>query len=134
MSLWIGEHGEILLYGIVGVLMVAIICKICFSKWSQISPQYNVRKEQNNEKFQKDQRKDYPVIESDDVIYAEYKQEDFDVKNYLKATDYDGTDITSELNVYGNVNVFQKGVYRLRCVVVSKNQLISTKKINVIVE
>ena len=134
MSLWLGEHGEILLYGIVGVLMVTILCKICFSKWSQISPKYNVKAERNNEYFRKENRNDYPIIEAEEVIYAEYKQKNFNVKDYLRATDYDGTDLTSDLNIYGTVNVFERGVYHLRCVVVSKNQLVSTKKINVIVE
>ena len=114
--------------------MVTILCKICFSKWSQISPKYNVKAERNNEYFRKENRNDYPIIEAEEVIYAEYKQKNFNVKDYLRATDYDGTDLTSDLNIYGTVNVFERGVYHLRCVVVSKNQLVSTKKINVIVE
>ena len=48
--------------------------------------------------------------------------------------DYDGKDISERINIYGKVDTFKRGVYKIRCVVTSERQLACTKYINVIVE
>lgn len=134
MGLLLGEHGETLLYGIVGTIVVIILCSICSGKWKQITPNYKNTVNKSNGEFIVNNQGKYPIIEADEIIYAAYKNEDFDCRDYITARDYEGNDITRNLNIYGVVNVFQKGIYKLRCVVVSENQLACTKYINVIVE
>ena len=53
---------------------------------------------------------------------------------YIRARDYRGGNITDKVKVYGKVDVNQKGVYRLRCTVISYFNLACTKYINIIVE
>ena len=51
-----------------------------------------------------------------------------------RARDYRGGNITDKVKVYGKVDINQKGVYRLRCTVISYFNLACTKYINIIVE
>lgn len=134
MQLLIGEHGEALIYGVIGLVIVIVVCSICFGKWRTISPSYKTRTENNNGNYIRNNQGKYPVIESDEVIYADYKNENFNFRDFIRAKDFDGADITNKLKIYGTVDVFQKGMYQLRCVVVSNNQLSCTKCVNVIVE
>ena len=134
MDLLLGEHGATLLYGIVGTIVVMVLCAICANNWGKITPNYKDTVNKSNETFIENNKKKYPVIEADEIIYADYANESFDYRDYIHARDYDGKDITDNLNMYGTVNVFKKGIYKLRCVVVSENQLTSTKYVNVIVE
>ena len=134
MELFIGEHGEALVYGIIGTFIVLTICTICFGKWRQISPTYKTSVEGSNGNYMVKSEGKYPKIESDEIIYADYKNDKFNYRDFIRAKDWDGSDITKNMNIYGEVNVFQKGIYKLRCVVVSENQLSCTKYINVIVE
>ena len=134
MQLLLGEHGETLIYGVIGFVIVIIICSICFEKWKSISPAYKTSTENNNGNYIRNNQGKYPVIESDEVIYADYKNEKFDFRDFICAKDFDGTDLTDRLKIYGSVDVFQKGVYKLRCVVVSNSRLFCTKYVNVIVE
>lgn len=134
MDDFIGEHGEMILYGLVGVMMTLLICTVCFGKWRQISPVYNTKKEKSNGDYRIENQGKYPIIETDEIIYADYKNTQFDYRDYIRAKDWDGTDLTERVSVYGKVDVFQRGIYKLRCVVVSDSQLVSTKYINVIVE
>lgn len=134
MELLLGEHGETLLYGIVGTLVIVVICSVCSVNWRKITPGYKNTVNKNNGKFIEDSKGKYPTIEVDEIIYTNYQNKDFDCRDYITAKDYNGNDITENLNVYGAVNVFQKGVYKIRCVVVSENHLVCTKYVNVIVE
>lgn len=134
MDLLLGEHGETLLYGIIGILMVITICRICADKWKDITPEYKNTASENSSGFLAAHEGKYPTIEADEVLFADYKDEAFSCRDYIVAKDSSGRDITEQMKVYGRVNVFQKGLYRLRCVVVSDNQLVCTKYINVIVE
>lgn len=134
MELLLGEHGETLLYGIVGAIVVTVICSICSVNWKKITPNYKNTVNKSNGEFIADNQGHYPIIEADEIIYADYQNENFDCRDYITAKDYEGNDITGNLDIYGVVNVFQKGIYKLRCVVVAENQLACTKYINVIVE
>lgn len=134
MELLLGEQGETLLYGIIGTIVVVVICSICSVNWIKITPNYKNTVNKNNGEFISNNQGKYPVIEVDEVIYAEYKNEKFDCHDYITAKDCNGNDITADVNIYGVVNVWQKGIYKLRCVVVAKNQLACTKYVNVIVE
>lgn len=37
--------------------------------------------------------------------------------NQISARDYDGKDITDKLKIYGDVDVFHRGVYNIKCIV-----------------
>ena len=133
MSLFLGEHGETILYGIIGVMLVVIICLVCNAKWKYLTPSYKTEHSPSNREFISEAKNKYPQIESDDVIYADYKDTDFVFKDYLKAKDYAGNDISDDIKVFGSVDVTRKDVYRLKCVVRSNN-LVCTKFVNVVVE
>ena len=134
MNHFLGEHGEMILYGIVGVMMVLLITTVCLNQWKTISPAYYKKMEKSNADYQKEYQGKMPFIEADEVIYAEYKKVNFNCKDYIRAKDWDGKDLSERLNIYGTVDVFRKGIYQLRCVVVSDSQQICTKYVNVIVE
>lgn len=133
MSLMLGEHGEAILYGVIGVMMVILICIVCNGKWKSMSPSYKTELSPSNREFANNAKDRYPVIESDDVIYADYKDTEFEFRDYIKAKDYTGKDISDDLRVFGTVDVLKKNIYRLKCVVRSNN-LICTKYVNVVVE
>ena len=133
MSLMIGEHGEAILYGVVGIMLVCLICLICNGKWKSMSPNYKTELSPSNQEFANSAKDKYPVIESDDVIYADYKDTDFVFRDYIKARDYTGKDITDDLKIFGSVDVLKKSIYRLKCVVRSNN-LVCIKYVNVVVE
>ncbi|MBD9202283.1 MAG: chitinase, partial [Eubacterium ventriosum] len=63
-----------------------------------------------------------------------YGDTTFNYMDYIRARDYRGGNITDKVKVYGKVDVNQKGVYRLRCTVISYFNLACTKYINIIVE
>ena len=132
MEILLKEHGEVLMYGIVGVIIVIVVCYICGTKWKSVSADYNTVKSKNSSHIKVDYEQ-YPKIVVDEVIYADYKNTGFDYGDYIKATNCKGQDISDKLVIYGTVDVLKKGVYKLRCVV-TDNQLVSTKYVNVIVE
>lgn len=133
MGLLIGEHGEALLYGVVGIMLVCIICLVCNSKWKGMSPNYKTEISPSNKEFANNAQNKYPVIESDDVIYADYKDTSFEFRDYIRAKDYTGKDISDDIKIFGTVDVLKKSVYRLKCVV-RANNLACTKYVNVVVE
>lgn len=134
MNLLLGEHGETLVYGIVGIFMVLIICTVCTGKWKELVPDYKTQINQSNKAFKESIKNQYPIITADEVIYATYKDEEFDYKDFITAKDCNGKDISNQIEFYGTVDVFKRGLYTLRCVVQSANELICSKDINVIVE
>lgn len=134
MHLFLQEHGEALLYGITGTFIVFIICVFCTGKWKDIVPQTVEKVNKSNKEFNKNIQDKYPIIEADEIIYATYKDERFDYRDYIVAKDYDGSDITSNIKFYGEVDLYHRGVYKLKCVVKSASELISTKYVNIIVE
>ena len=72
MENFLSEHGEIILYGLIGIMVVVITCGLCKNKWNQITPEYKNEKSQSNEKFLKESKDKYPVIEGQEVIYLAY--------------------------------------------------------------
>lgn len=130
----LSEHGETLIYGIIGIMVVLIICSVCESKWKNMTPEYKTNISKNNGKFISENKNKYPVIEVDETIYAPYETEDFNCRDFIKAKDCNGKDITDRVMIYGTIDTFRKGIYKLRCVVMADNQLACTKYINVIVE
>ena len=133
MNLFVGENGELIVYGIIGVMFVCLICAICSGKWKNISPSYKTEYSPSNGKYIEENKGKYPTIESDDVIYADYKDERFVFRDYVKAKDYRGYDISDKIKIYGSVDILTKGIYRLKCVV-KANSLMCTKYVNVVVE
>lgn len=127
------KHGEVLIYGIVGVIMVLMVFGICNSKWKKIMPEYKLEKSKDNSNFIENNIGKSPVIEADEIVYANYKSDSFNCMDYIKAKNSSGKDITSMVKVYGKVDTYKKGIYKLRCTVFD-NQSTCTKYINVIVE
>lgn len=134
MEILLSEHGEALLYGIIGIIMVLFICGAGMSNWQKTTPEYKKQISQSNEKFINDNAGKFPIIDADEVIFADYKNAKFDFKDYISAKDCEGNDISQRIKIYGSVNVFQKGLYKLRCVVIDDKQLACTRYVNVIVE
>lgn len=134
MDLLLGEHGEALLYGIIGTMMVLLVCSIYTSKWKNLTPEYKVSTSKTNREFIEKNKGKFPVIDADEIIFVEHKDEKFNYRDFISAKDYNGKDITESMNIYGDVDVFRKGTYKLRCVVVSDNSLACTKYVNVVVE
>lgn len=130
----LGEHGETLIYGIVGFVLVLVICMVCESRWKNMTPEYQTNVSRNSSKFIKENKNKYPVIEADEIIYVQYKTENFNCMDFITAKDWNGKDITDRVKIYGTIDTFRKGIYQLRCAVISDNQLACTKYINVIVE
>ncbi len=129
----LGEHGEAILYGVVGIMLVCLICLVCNGKWKSMSPNYKTELSPSNREFKNSAQDKYPVIESDDVIYADYKDTSFVFRDYIKAKDYTGKDISDDVKVFGSVDVLRKSIYRMKCVVRSNN-LVCTKYVSVVVE
>ena len=48
--------------------------------------------------------------------------------------DYDGKDITDKLKIYGDVDVFHRGVYNIKCIVRGESGIKSIRNMNVVVE
>lgn len=134
MDVLLGEHGEAVLYGTIGILMVVIICSVCLERWSGLTPEFKNMTSNNSKEFLEKNSGRFPRIITDEIIFAEFKDENFDSKKYITAIDENGNDITEKMRIYGQVNVLKKGVYSLRCVVVAENHLACTKYVNVIVE
>lgn len=134
MEIFLKEHGESILYAIIGIIMVMAICLAVSKSISYIFPEYkkDISKD-NRYQIEKDKYK-RPIIIADEVIYAEYGNEKFNCMDYIKAKDYKGEYISDKVKIYGKVDVNKKGVYRLRCTVTSYFNLACTKYINVIVE
>ena len=134
MDSFLGEHGDVLIYGVIGLTVVLLISFICENKWKDMTPDYKRMVSKNSEGFRKQNKDKYPIIEVDEIIYAEYQTENFNCRDFIKAKDYLGRDISDDVRIYGKIDTFRRGIYQLRCVVMSENQLASTKYINVIVE
>lgn len=134
MDSFLGEHGEVLIYGVIGLTVVMLISFICENKWKDMTSDYKRMVSKNSESFRKQNKDKYPIIEVDEIIYAEYQTENFNCRDFIKAKDYLGRDISDDVRIYGKIDTFRRGIYQLRCVVMSENQLASTKYINVIVE
>lgn len=134
MDLIIGEHGETILYGVIGLMMVFLVCAVCLNKWGDYIPDFKNTPSNNSRDFVDRSKEKLPEIIVDEVIYAKYKDTKFNCRDYIEAKDENGKDISENIRIYGKVNVLEKGVYKLRCVAVSESQLACTKYINVIVE
>ena len=52
----------------------------------------------------------------------------------ISARDYDGKDITDKLKIYGDVDVFHRGVYNIKCIVRGESGIKSIRNMNVVVE
>lgn len=72
-----------------------------------------------------------PKIEASDITISQYTK--FDAKKDVKATDYDGTDLTNLLRVEGSVNTSIKGEYEITYKVVNSLGKEATKTIKVTV-
>ena len=127
MEVFLEEHGESIIYGLIGLVMVVTITAVISRGIVNIVPDYKKELSRNNSyQIEKNEYK-YPTIIADEVIYFNYM-------DYIRARDYRGGNITDKVKVYGKVDVNQKGVYRLRCTVISYFNLACTKYINIIVE
>ena len=134
VEVFLEEHGESIIYGLIGLVMVVTITAVISRGIVNIVPDYKKELSRNNSyQIEKNEYK-YPTIIADEVIYADYGDTTFNYMDYIRARDYRGGNITDKVKVYGKVDVNQKGVYRLRCTVISYFNLACTKYINIIVE
>lgn len=134
MELFLTEHGQTIQYAVIGIMIVAILNAVCISRWVDISPVYKTDTSNTNSEFINDIQGKKPIIEADEIIYTDYRDESFNIRDWISAKDYSGKDLTSQIKIYGVVDVATKGIYKLRCIVVADNNLSCTKYINVIVE
>ncbi len=134
VEVFLEEHGESIIYGLIGLVMVVTITAVISRGIVNIVPDYKKELSRNNSyQIEKNEYK-YPTIIADEVIYADYGDTTFNYMDYIRARDYRGGNITDKVKVYGKVDVNQKGIYRLRCTVISYFNLACTKYINIIVE
>ena len=99
MELLLSEHGETLLYAIVGTIVIVMICSICCENWRKITPDYKNTLSRNSAEFIEQNKGKYPTIEVDEVIYTDYQNKEFNFRDYITAKDCDGNDITKDMNV-----------------------------------
>lgn len=76
--------------------------------------------------------KSYPIIEGTNLRVK--LGIDFDVKERIRAYDYQDGDLSNYINTYGNVDTNRKGVYTIRIVVQNSLGLKTVKHIQVIVD
>ena len=113
MEVFLEEHGESIIYGLIGPVMVVTITAVISRGIVNIVPDYKKELSRNNSyQIEKNEYK-YPTIIADEVIYADYGDTTFNYMDYIRARDYRGDNITDKVKVYGKVDVNQKGVYRL---------------------
>lgn len=67
MELLLGEHGETLYYGIIGIIVITVICSVCPLSWSKIMPYYEKVPNEYISQFIDDNTEEYPTIEVDGV-------------------------------------------------------------------
>lgn len=134
MELFLGEHGQTIQYGIVGVIIISLINIIFVTGLKDILPNYYQSHSGTNKGYVEENKKKCPVIDCDEVIYADYLDDEFHLLKEIRATDCDGNDITESMKIYGEVNIKQRGVYPIKCIVRAENGLKCIKDINVIVE
>ena len=134
MDNFLEEHGEILIYGIVSIIMIILICNVCQDKWRMLIPEYNNKQSKNSSDFIRKNFEKYPVIQSEDIIYVECMKQKFDFRKNVTARDCNGRDISSRLIMYGKVDMSKAGIYKIKCRVSDDRELSCTKYINVIVE
>lgn len=134
MEVFLSEHGQTIQYAVIGVIIVALISIITNTSIKKIMPAYNCEGSNTNREFSEEYKKKCPIIVGDDVIYVTYLDKSFDVTNQISARDYDGKDITDKLKTYGDVDVFHRGVYNIKCIVRGESGIKSIRNMNVVVE
>ena len=127
MEVFLSEHGQTIQYAVIGVIIVALISIITNTSIKKIMPTYNCEGSNTNREFSEEYKKKCPIIVGDDVIYVTYL-------NQISARDYDGKDITDKLKIYGDVDVFHRGVYNIKCIVRGESGIKSIRNMNVVVE
>lgn len=134
MEIFLEEHGESVLYGIVGFIMILTIYGIInIGIWGML-PDYKNDTSNNNVEYVEKIKNKCPTITAAEVIYVKYRDETFNCIDYIKARDYTGKDITDKVVIYGNIDVNTRGVYKLKSSVKSDLGLKCVKYLNIIVE
>ncbi len=134
MNLFLTEHGETILYGIISLIVVTAIGIVCMRDWKSLAPNYKTKTSNTNSNIAAGFQGKYPTIEVEDIVYAKYEDESFNLASHIKAMDCEGRDISEKIKIYGGVNILERGIYKIRCVVTADNELSSIKYFNVIVE
>ncbi len=76
--------------------------------------------------------REYPTINAKNKRIK--KDEQFDIKTHVTATDPLDGDISSSIKFYGTVNTAKKGIYKIRCVVRNSAGLKTVKYVQVVVD
>lgn len=74
----------------------------------------------------------YPKIQGNNIRIK--KGKDLNIKEHIKAIDDIDGDITASMNIYGIVNLNNKGIYKVRCVVRNSAGLKTVRYIQIVVD
>lgn len=132
MELLIAEHGGAVRSAVTGVFIVCVIIVSLMFLYCTM-PEYDTSIEADNSGVLQMIKQYGPIIECEDVVYADYKS-DFDIRKVIQAKDYDGTIINDKLTIDGTVNTKRKGLYTIYAKVMGNRGYITSKKISILVE
>ena len=76
--------------------------------------------------------REYPIINAKNKRIK--KNEQFDMKTYVTATDPIDGDISKSLSFYGEIDTSKKGIYKIKCVVRNSAGLKTVKYVQVVVD
>ncbi len=76
--------------------------------------------------------REYPIINAKNKRIK--KDEQFDIKTHVTATDPLDGDISKSLSFYGDIDASKKGIYKVRCVVRNSAGLKTVKYVQVVVD
>ena len=84
MEVFLEEHGESIIYGLIGLVMVVTITAVISRGIVNIVPDYKKELSRNNSyQIEKNEYK-YPTIIADEVIYADYGDTTFNYMDYIR--------------------------------------------------
>lgn len=133
MEIFLKEHGRALLGAVTGGIVIGMTMTALIIL-NIVMPVYNNCVSSDNSKLVEEVRNFSPTIECDELMYVSYGNKGFNVKEYVKAKDYNGTDISDEIEVKGEVNTKKKGLYSLTFFVQNSLGYSAKKELKVIVE
>lgn len=108
MEVFLEEHGESIIYGLIGLVMVVTITAVISRGIVNIVPDYKKELSRNNSyQIEKNEYK-YPTIIADEVIYADYGDTTFNYMDYIRARDYYNVVVNRIEDSYCNEDVIRE--------------------------
>ncbi len=135
-EVWMGtlleEHGDALKCSLISFLVVAFMI-IGINIADDIMPIFSAGQYYRNADRAEAFIKYSPSIEADYAVYAE-KNRAFNLFEYVRVVDYDGTDISDRAVVDGQVNLLMEGLQYVVVTVTNDKGFTVSKRINILVE